>query len=184
MRRTSDRPSPACGRRWREAPDEGAPGDRISAASPSAPAAHGRGQEAQQRPATAVQGGLERFVVGVASDAPDHGRPVLDTVLNNVRRAAEATGRGFFVMYDIARADPDHWAETIEADWRRLIASGVVASPAYQRHRGRPVLAIADTFPASRRRRLGDVQLERCRTWKPKSWTCLPLKPKSARRPH
>ena len=86
---------------------------------------------------------LQRFVAGVASDDPDYGRPALDTMLNNVRRAAEATGRGFFVMYDIARADPERWAETIEADWRRLIASGVVASPAYQRHRGRPVLAIA-----------------------------------------
>jgi len=82
---------------------------------------------------------LQRFIVGVR---PEY-LPTSDRVLDNVRRAAEANGRGFFIMYDDAGSDPENWAEAMENDWARLEASGIVRSPAYLWHRGHPVLAIA-----------------------------------------
>ena len=86
---------------------------------------------------------LQRFVVALAPTFSPTDRASVDRVLDNVRVSAERTGRAFFVMYDLAGADPVIWAATLAEDWRRLIASGLTASPSYQRHRGRPVLAIA-----------------------------------------
>jgi hypothetical protein len=93
---------------------------------------------------------LERFVLGVAPTFPPADRAALDRVLDNVRMAAERTGRAFFVMYDIAGADPARWADDLAADWQRLLDSGVVGSPLYQHHRGRPVLAIAGVGASDR----------------------------------
>lgn len=86
---------------------------------------------------------LQRFVVDVQSVKPVLGRPAVDRVLANVREAAEATGRAFFLMYDIVGADPDTWSQSLAEDWQALVKSGLLGSSAYQRHRGRPVLAIA-----------------------------------------
>jgi hypothetical protein len=83
---------------------------------------------------------LQRFVVGLR---PSRNSAANDHVLDNVRRAAEATGRVWFVMYDVAGADPATWAELLEQDWTRLEGEGITRSPGYQRHRGHPVLAIA-----------------------------------------
>jgi hypothetical protein len=86
---------------------------------------------------------LQRFVVALAPTFPPTDRASIDRVLDNVRASAEQTGRAFFVMYDVAGGDPAVWASTLAEDWRRLIASGLTMSPAYQRHNGRPLLAIA-----------------------------------------
>jgi hypothetical protein len=86
---------------------------------------------------------LQRFLVGLDTRRPAADLPAVDRVLDNVRTAAERTGRGFFVMYHIVGADPQRWADLLAQDWHRLMAAGVTRSPAYQRHRGRPVLAIA-----------------------------------------
>lgn len=86
---------------------------------------------------------LQRFVVDIDPVRPVAGPVAVDRVLANVRAAAERTGRAFFVMYDIVGADPARWADDLADDWRRLVAGGLTASPAYQRHKGRPVLAIA-----------------------------------------
>jgi len=83
---------------------------------------------------------LQRFIVGVR---PSPNSPALDRVLANVRSASEAHGRVFHIMYDVAGADPANWAQRLADDWARLEAEGVTRSSAYQRHRGRPVLAIA-----------------------------------------
>jgi hypothetical protein len=82
---------------------------------------------------------LQRFIVGLR---PDH-VAISDRVLDNVRRAAEANGRGFFIMYDVAGADSQTWAAQMEEDWRRLQAEGITRGPAYLSHRGHPVVAIA-----------------------------------------
>ena len=67
----------------------------------------------------------------------------LDRVLDNVRRAAEATGRVFFVQYDTGNKDGTAWPQIIEADWRRLsIDRKITESPAYLHHRGKPVLGL------------------------------------------
>jgi hypothetical protein len=93
---------------------------------------------------------LERFVVDIDPVRPVAGPVAVDRVLANVRAAAERTGRGFFVMYDIAGADPARWADDLADDWRRLVAGGLTASPAYQRHKGRPVLAVAGVGSSDR----------------------------------
>ncbi len=82
---------------------------------------------------------LQRFVNPLADPARLAG---IDRVLGNVRQAAEATGRVFFVMYDVAGANGD-WAGLIARDWARLAQQDrLTLSPSYQRHRGKPVLGI------------------------------------------
>jgi hypothetical protein len=91
---------------------------------------------------------LQRFVVSI-SDPSKLARS--DRVLDNVRRAAEATGRVFFMQYDIAGADGADWPEKIETDWLRLLKSKIVESPAYLHHNGKPIVGIAG--PGAQRRR-------------------------------
>jgi hypothetical protein len=86
---------------------------------------------------------LQRFVVDIDPAHPVAGAPAVNQVLRNVQAAAEATGRSFFVMYDIVGADNATWADTLARDWATLNAQKLTASPAYQRHKGHPVLAIA-----------------------------------------
>jgi hypothetical protein len=86
---------------------------------------------------------LQRFVVGFDPVHPVGGREVWDRVLNNALAAADATDRGFFVMYDIAGADRTRWADVLVDDWKRLLSQGIARHPSYQHHKGRLVLAIA-----------------------------------------
>jgi hypothetical protein len=62
-------------------------------------------------------------------------------VLEHARSAAEAEGRSFFVMYDVSGQSDDGLSHMVR-DWRRLVAEGLPAGPGYQRHDGRPVLAV------------------------------------------
>jgi hypothetical protein len=93
---------------------------------------------------------LQRFVKGAAPNYPAASRAALDHILDNVRNAAEKTGLAFFIMYDIAGADPSNWATALATDWQRLLDRGLASSPMYQRHRGHPVLEIAGTGSSSR----------------------------------
>jgi hypothetical protein len=65
----------------------------------------------------------------------------VDRVLANVRHAAEAHGRVFFVMYDLSGLRPENYPALL-ADWERLEAQGFVGSPAWLRHRGHPLLGL------------------------------------------
>ncbi len=66
-----------------------------------------------------------------------------DRVLANVRAAAEASGRSWCVMYDLSGLRKGEIREIVMNDWRRLRdEAGVCKSPAYQRHRGRPLVAV------------------------------------------
>ena len=80
---------------------------------------------------------LQRF--GSALDGKAQQRH-FDTVLSNVKTAAETHQRGFFIMYDginAARAD------TIKRDWQRLTEDEhLTDSPAYIFHRGKPVIGL------------------------------------------
>ena len=83
---------------------------------------------------------LQRFVLALGDDAR---HPFADQVLANVRRAAESTGRTFFVQYDTTGADPGNWDQRIREDWLKLLRdSHIGKSPAYQHHRGHIVLGI------------------------------------------
>ena len=62
-----------------------------------------------------------------------------DAMATKVRIAAEATGRKFYVMYDVSgwtNMQPE-----IKTDWLNKMAA-LVASPAYARQNGRPVVGI------------------------------------------
>lgn len=65
-----------------------------------------------------------------------------DLVMNNVRAAAEAEGRGFFIMYDLSGDIPDI-VEKVTRDWNKLTQSNhITDSPSYMRHRGKPVVGL------------------------------------------
>jgi hypothetical protein len=66
-----------------------------------------------------------------------------DEVLANVRAAAEATGRSFCVMYDLSGLKAGEIDSIVVQDWKRLHRIlGVLESPAYQFHAGRPVVSV------------------------------------------
>lgn len=64
-----------------------------------------------------------------------------DAVLNNVRAAAEAEGRGFFIMYDLSGNNPD-MVTSVTEDWIKLQKSGLLNSPSYMHHRGKPLVGL------------------------------------------
>ena len=82
---------------------------------------------------------VQRFIVALQSSADVAER---DRVLANAVVAAGQTGRTLYVEYDITGANPQSWADTLVADWRRLCEGGLTTCPTYQRHSGRPVLGL------------------------------------------
>jgi hypothetical protein len=83
---------------------------------------------------------LQRFVKGL-DDRRLHNE--MDQVLINVRSAAEANGRVFFVMYDISGATESDWARALQQDWQRLTEElRVTKSKSYLHHKGKPVVGI------------------------------------------
>ena len=83
---------------------------------------------------------LQRFVKGL-QDRRLHNE--MDQVLANVRSAAEANGRVFFVMYDISGAAQSDWARALQQDWLRLIEElQITKSKSYLHHKGKPVIGI------------------------------------------
>jgi len=83
---------------------------------------------------------LERF----ASELRTPDRAVQpDIVLNNVRSAAEAEGRGFLVMYDLSGMPEGSIVQTIKDDWLRLGRTvRITESPSYMRHRNKPIVGL------------------------------------------
>ncbi len=68
---------------------------------------------------------------------------VRNQVLANVRTGAETYGRVFAVMYDISGQPASTLVSTLTNDWNYLVTTlQVTNSPAYVRHRGKPVVAI------------------------------------------
>jgi hypothetical protein len=65
-----------------------------------------------------------------------------NVVAANVRLAAEAHGRKFYVMYDISGWDT--WQDDLKSDWTTHIVGELhlTDSPAYAKQNGKPVLAI------------------------------------------
>jgi hypothetical protein len=81
---------------------------------------------------------LQRFATALFNPSLLRAR---DLVLANVRQAAEAEGRVFFVMYDLTGLAPAD-LPVVAQDWARLQREGLTASPAYLRHRGHPLVAV------------------------------------------
>jgi len=64
-------------------------------------------------------------------------------VTSNVWAGAEAYGRVFAIMYDISGQPASTLVSTLTNDWSFLVNTmKVTSSPRYQRHRGKPVVAI------------------------------------------
>jgi hypothetical protein len=83
---------------------------------------------------------VQRFLVDVKNAST---RKIRDQVLNNVRAGAEAHGRVFAIMYDISGATESTLVADLEAEWQHLVVDlKITDSPRYQRHAGKPVLAI------------------------------------------
>jgi hypothetical protein len=83
----------------------------------------------------------QRFLGPVSSDPIKKRRS--DNVLKNVRAAAEATGRVFFVSYDVSGADAQSVTDDLRQDWRYLTeVLQLTASPAYLHDHGKPVLEL------------------------------------------
>lgn len=83
---------------------------------------------------------LQRFGVSIRG-----GRQAdfVNTVMENVRAASAATGRTWAVMYDLSGLRGGEALEVVRADWRRLRAEReVTADPFYQKHGGKPVVAV------------------------------------------
>jgi hypothetical protein len=108
----------------------------FSSQNPNVVAAHFRMMREHGIDGAAAQ----RFV----SELPD---PVKksrhDHMLGNVRAAAEAAGRVFFVSYDITGTNPKTVMDDVRKDWRYLNETlRVTQSPAYLRDHGKPVLEL------------------------------------------
>ena len=71
-------------------------------------------------------------------------RDSADRVLGYCRDAAAACGRSYALMYDLSGLGSNA-AEVVAADWRHLVAGGVVrgaGDAAWQHHAGKPVIAL------------------------------------------
>jgi hypothetical protein len=81
---------------------------------------------------------VQRFVGSIADK-----RASGDVVLKNVIAGAEASGRTFAIEYDISGGNPETFAKTLREDWQYLVdVLKVTSNPNYQRHNGKPLLAV------------------------------------------
>jgi hypothetical protein len=82
---------------------------------------------------------LSRFVVGVANHPTN--------VLNNVRNAANRTGRTFALEYDLSGQPTNTVFSQLTNDWRWLVDNlHITQDPRYLHHNGKPVLMIWGFF--------------------------------------
>ncbi len=85
---------------------------------------------------------LQHFIVDLPGGPVQHRFASRSRVLKHVAAAAEKTGRAWAISYDIAGAPTDQIFNLIAADWKRLVAAGVVRQDRYLHHKGRPVVQI------------------------------------------
>jgi hypothetical protein len=78
---------------------------------------------------------LQRFGVAVNDAATNR-------VLTYALAAAQATGRVFFVEYDLSGLSEDRIVSTLMQDWSRLVQQGVTNSSSYVHQNGAPVVGI------------------------------------------
>jgi len=119
---------------------DGAPVWLFSSQNEQIVLAHFRWMAKYQIDGVAVQ----RFI-GIIDDRPDNpqGRARSDHMIGNVRAAAEATERVFFIAYDVSGAPPETLITDIRRDWQHLSGElGVTSSTSYLRLRGKPILEL------------------------------------------
>lgn len=99
---------------------------------------------------------LQRFVGSIE-------QPVMakrnDHMIMNAKAGAEASGRVFYITYDISGAANDKLFNRIREDWKHLTKDlKITSSPAYLRSGGKPVLEIWGFGIGDRPGTPGDVQ--------------------------
>jgi len=74
------------------------------------------------------------------------------TIMNNVRKAATATGRTWAFMWDMSSFGPNTSKSDvyniIVNQWKKMVDEGVATDPRYMHHNGKPVLLIWGFFPS------------------------------------
>ncbi len=65
----------------------------------------------------------------------------LDTTLGNIKTAAEATGRVFYITFDLT-GSPSNYDQIIESEWKHLADTGITTSPNYLNDNGKLVVEI------------------------------------------
>jgi hypothetical protein len=97
---------------------------------------------------------VQRFLVEV-------GNPSTDRVLQNVRAAAEKSGRTYAIGYDLSGMPKEKIYDRLVADWKRLVDEANVTRDArYLHHAGKPVVFVwgffSDRFDAGLAHRIID----------------------------
>jgi hypothetical protein len=83
----------------------------------------------------------QRFLQPISQDPVKKRRS--DHVLKNIQAAAEATGRLFFIVYDISGDDPKTVIDDLRNDWRYAAETlHLTDSKAYLRDHGKPVVEL------------------------------------------
>jgi hypothetical protein len=83
---------------------------------------------------------VQRFISGTRNPKSFDAN---NAVLDNVRRAANANGRTFAVMYDLSGLRSGEALATVSADWKRLAGKmQITRDPSYQRHHGKPLVIL------------------------------------------
>jgi hypothetical protein len=115
---------------------DGSPVRLFSAQNPHVVSTHFRWMKEHGIDGAAMQ----RFVLALETAAKKRRS---DNVVQNVRAAAQAHGRMFYLTYDVSGADPSTVVENIRNDWRHLVGTvRLTASPAYLHDRGKPVVQL------------------------------------------
>ena len=76
--------------------------------------------------------------------------PNVINIMNNVQKAATATGRTWAFMYDFSGLTTNNVATIISNQWVRMVDSGITADPRYLHHDGKPVVLLWGFFPSRR----------------------------------
>jgi hypothetical protein len=83
---------------------------------------------------------LGRFINGTKDEKT---RKRFDGLLLKMRRAAEATGRVFFVWYDVSGCPGNTFVSDVQNDWSHIVRDlRVQESPSYLRHNGKPIVGL------------------------------------------
>jgi hypothetical protein len=88
------------------------------------------------------------------SDASDY--PNVERILNNVKAAADSTGRTWAFLYDTSGASTSILVSVIETQWENMVDEGYTNDCRYLHQNGLPVVMLYGFFPNDSNHNLGD----------------------------